>query len=73
MNDLSKLIIRILDKLMSARYMAFMIIVIFTCVMAYNGRFPMEAFTGLSVLVIRDYFNRADRGKDNGLQGSGQK
>lgn len=51
----------VVEKLMSARFLVTIGLTLTACIMAYKGSFPMEAFTGLVTLAVRDYFQRADR------------
>ena len=53
----------IVTKLLSARFLCTIILVGTTCLLAWKGSFPMEAFSGLVTLAIRDYFQRSDRAK----------
>ena len=51
----------LITKLTSARFLVIIFLVVTTCILAYRGTFPMEAFTGLVTLAVRDYFQRSDR------------
>ena len=53
----------IANKLLSARFLVTIGLTFTACVMAFKGSFPMEAFTGLVTLAVRDYFMR-DRSTD---------
>lgn len=53
----------ILSKVFSARFLVTIGLTLTACIMAYKGKFPMEAFTGLVTLAVRDYFQR-DRTND---------
>lgn len=53
----------ILNKLLSARFIVIILLTVTTCILAYKDKFPMEAFTGLVTLAVRDYFQRSDREK----------
>lgn len=52
------------QKATSARFIVVILLTATACVMAYNGRFPVEAFSGLVTLAVRDYFDRKDRSPD---------
>lgn len=54
----------IVDKLTSARFVVTIGLVLTACILAFKGSFPMEAFTGLVTLAVRDYFMRDDRKKE---------
>ena len=54
----------VVSKLTSARFLATIMLTFTACIMAYIGKFPMEAFAGLVVLCLRDYFSRSDRPKE---------
>ena len=56
----------IVSKLTSARFVVTIGLVFTACILAYKGSFPMEAFTGLVTLAVRDYFQRTDRENQNG-------
>ena len=51
----------IVTKITSARFLVTIGLVLTACVLAFKGSFPMEAFTGLVTLAVRDYFQRSDR------------
>ena len=54
----------ILKKITSARFLVTVGLTFTACIMAFKGSFPMEAFTGLVTLAVRDYFMRDDRKKE---------
>ena len=54
----------IANKLTSARFLVTIGLTLTACIMAFKGSFPMEAFTGLVTLAVRDYFQRSDREGD---------
>ena len=51
----------ILSKVTSARFIVTVSITFTACILAYVGKFPMEIFASLVILVVKDYFERKDR------------
>lgn len=54
----------IVTKLTSARFIMTVTLSLTACYMAIKGLFPIEAFTGIFTLVVREYFARSDRGSE---------
>lgn len=55
---------KVIEKLFSARFLVTIGLTTTACILAFRGTFPMEAFTGLVTLAVRDYFMRNDRSND---------
>ena len=56
----------ILNKILSGRFILTVIIGATFAYVSIRGRIPSEAVIGVIVMVIRDYFSRQDRPKEEG-------
>ena len=54
----------IISKLTSGRFIMTVAFTLTACYLAIKGLFPMEAFTGIITLVVREYFVRSDRASE---------
>ena len=55
----------ILNKILSGRFILTVIIGATFAYVSIRGRIPSEAVIGVIVMVIRDYFSRQDRPKED--------
>ena len=62
---------RVLDKVLSARYIITVALTFTFCYLAVKKEVEVAAFTAIFGIVIRDYFERSDRRKKKDEESNG--